>query len=54
MYRCYNCGKTFSTPKIVYESRGEYWGIPCTETMYYSPCCGDEDFDEIKEDEEDD
>lgn len=50
-FRCDRCGKIFDWPKAVQESRGEYWGIPCSETMYYSPCCTD-DFEEIMNDEE--
>ena len=51
MFRCYKCGRLFEEPKIVYEPRGEFWGVPCTETMYYSPCCTD-DFEEVDEEEE--
>lgn len=49
-YRCCNCGKIFDESDIlrIEESRGEYWGIPCTETMYYSPCCKD-DYDVAEE-----
>ena len=49
-FRCDKCGKIFDWPKEVRESRGEYWGIPCWETMYYSPCCTD-DFEEITDGE---
>lgn len=42
MFKCFGCGKTFDEPKAVEENRGEFWGIPCTETMYYCPHCGDE------------
>lgn len=51
MFRCYHCGKIFYEPKRVEEPRGEYWGVPCTETMYYSPCCTD-DFEEVTEEDE--
>jgi hypothetical protein len=46
-YRCGNCGRIFEEDDIVRteESRGEFWGMPCYETMYYSPCCKD-DFEE--------
>lgn len=52
-FRCDKCGKEFDWPKAVQESRGEFWGVPCSETVYYSPCCED-DFTEItnKEDED--
>ena len=26
MYKCDCCGKLFETPKMIAESRGEYWG----------------------------
>lgn len=48
---CDKCGKEFDWPKAVQEYRGEYWGVPSYETMYYSPCCED-DFTEITEEEE--
>lgn len=51
MYRCEDCGALFYEPKAVQESRGEYWGVPCSETVYYCPCCGSECFDEVKDDE---
>lgn len=51
MYRCYHCGRLFDYPAAVEEPRGEFWGTPCTETVYYSPCCED-DFDEVEVDED--
>ena len=52
---CTECGATFDEPRAVEESRGEFWGFPAYETMYYCPFCGgdfvkNEEFDE--EDEE--
>lgn len=44
-FKCWECGKTFNEYKEVQESRGEFWGIPCSETMCYCPYC-DGDFDE--------
>ena len=38
-FRCCDCGRTFDEPKEVQESRGEFWGSPCWETMYYCPYC---------------
>ena len=54
-YRCCECGEIFDEDeiKVVEEDRGEFWGMPCTETMYYSPCCMD-DFDDAYEDDEED
>ena len=47
MFRCNCCGKIFYKPHMysVEEDRGEFWGVPCTETVYYSECpeCGEED-----------
>lgn len=47
-YICSECGKVIDDDDVVCveESRGEYWGSPCCEKMYYSPCCnaGIEDF----------
>lgn len=52
---CLDCGKTFDSPKVVEESRGEFWGAPCWETVAYCPYCMG-DFEEYKpeEEEEDD
>lgn len=49
MYRCCECGMAFKEEDIHYveESRGEFWGAPCWETMSYSPCC-DGDFVEYE------
>jgi len=53
MFRC-ECGAEFDDPCVEREYRGEYWGTPAYETMYYCPVCGSSSFDEIREDEEDD
>lgn len=49
MFYCESCGNVFDEPDEVEESRGEFWGMPCSETMYYCPCCGDNDFSKIME-----
>lgn len=54
MYICLNCGNRFEHPKKIQEDRGEFWGVPCWETMYYSPCCEDDYDEEDEEDEEED
>lgn len=41
MFKCDCCGRTFEEPKILHESRGEYWGFPCYEDIAVSPCCND-------------
>ena len=46
MYKCNCCGKKFDHPRAVEESRGEFWGMPAYETMYYCPICGSEDYDD--------
>ena len=48
MYKC-ECGHIFEEPKVVHESRGEFWGAPCWEKMYYCPNCGSDCFDEYDE-----
>lgn len=45
-FRCYNCKELFDYPKRVPESRGEFWGMPAYEDMYYCPRCGSDDWDE--------
>ena len=46
-YKCYECKTLFDEPRAVEESRGEFWGMPCSETMYYCPHCGSEEWDEV-------
>lgn len=55
MLRCNDCGWLgyFEELKRVEESRGEFWGAPAYETMYYCPCCGGEDIDDYKGEDED-
>ena len=48
-FKCEECGKLFGYPKIVKESRGEYWGIPCHEDVAYCPHCGGWDFHEVEQ-----
>ena len=38
-YRCCDCGAVFDDPATWEESRGEFWGFPCTETMSGCPEC---------------
>ena len=47
---CFDCGKTFDSAdlKAVQEDRGEFWGAPAFETMYYCPHCGSDQFDDVK------
>lgn len=62
-FYCIDCGKYIDGAenlKYVNESRGEFWGSPCYETMCYCPYCDgdviseeDDDFPK-EEDEEDD
>ena len=46
---CHSCGNGFDEPEKVQEDRGEFWGMPAYEEMWYCPCCGSEDFDEIQD-----
>ena len=52
MYKCNDCGNTFDYLKRVEEPRGEFWGVPCTETMYYCPCCESDDYEYYDEEKE--
>ena len=42
MYKCEACGGLFEHPKMIAESRGEFWGFPAYEEIPYSPCCEDD------------
>lgn len=52
MFRCNECGKEFEEPKVVPEYRGEFWGSPAYEDEYYCPHCGSDDYEEIRNQEE--
>ena len=51
MYKCVDCGAVFDEPDTWEESRGEYWGFPCTETVCGCPECRG-DYEEAFECEE--
>jgi len=56
MYKCNDCAAVFDEDEIAtwQESRGEFWGFPCTETLSGCPHCfsGDiEEFNEVNDDE---
>lgn len=44
MLVCQDCGCLFDSPKIIKESRGEFWGMPCYEDVSVCPSCGSDDF----------
>lgn len=52
MYKCNDCDAIFENPKCVSEYRGEYWGAPAYEDMYYCPECGSDDYEEYREEED--
>lgn len=45
-YYCKDCNEFFDTPHVIEydESRGEFWGIPCSEHMveWHCPMCDSE------------
>ena len=49
MYRCNECGHLFEEGEQARwsESRGEFWGTPCSEEMSGCPLCKG-DYEEIK------
>jgi len=60
--KCMECGETYTSYDTLsfrewYESRGEFWGAPCSERMveYSCPQCGSDDLDfEYVEPDDDD
>lgn len=48
MYKCNDCGRVFDEPHTWKESRGEFWGQPCYETLSGCPYCESGDIDEVK------
>lgn len=53
MYICRDCGFEFEEPGTYEEDRGEYWGVPCSETLCCCPACGCDQFKEIEVTDED-
>ncbi len=53
-YKCLNCGEIFHEDDAgtYQESRGEFWGTPCNESMMCCPSCRSDDLDEYDEEEE--
>lgn len=53
MFKCNDCGCVFHSSefKIIYEDRGEFWGMPAREPMAYCPNCEGDDYDEMSEEE---
>ena len=51
--KCLECGNVFDDDEISYwsESRGEFWGEPCSEEMSGCPYCGG-DYEDAYECEE--
>lgn len=39
MFKCCECGEVFEEAFFWNESRGEYWGFPCSEQMSGCPSC---------------
>lgn len=39
MYKCLDCGRVFDEPISWSESRGEYWGMSCSEEVGGCPYC---------------
>ena len=59
VWYCPVCKKYYEDGEIDYigvdEPRGEYWGVPCTERIWYPVCpdCGETVYEELEpEDEE--
>ena len=47
-YICLDCGEKFDEPASWQESRGEFWGVPCSETVSGCPYCKG-DYVEVEE-----
>lgn len=47
-YKCCDCGQIFDEEDAgtINESRGEFWGEPCYESMMCCPSCNSMDIDE--------
>ena len=40
-YKCIDCGHIFEEGEqaTIQDDRGEFWGMPCSETLYVCPIC---------------
>lgn len=47
-YRCDNCGAELEEDEVkaIEDPRGEFWGMPCSETIYVCPVCGTDALEE--------
>ena len=59
MYKCFKCGKEFDEPKKLHETYEHYYGCTDLESrtpfwLYVCPRCNSEDFEEVKEMDEED
>jgi len=55
MYKCNHCQAIFEEPVVKrFKEMHEWWGamVPYEYTEVYCPECGEEDFEEYQEDEE--
>lgn len=52
MYKCNDCGEIFYEPAEYQENVGEFWGAPAYQTFTECPFCHSDDYEEIKEDQE--
>jgi hypothetical protein len=49
MYKCDDCKLEFEEPLAMWETVGEYWGIPAKEKIYICPYCENMDFEKMEE-----
>jgi hypothetical protein len=54
-YRCANCGAELEEDEVktIEDPRGEFWGMPCSETIYVCPVCGTDALEEEDKENED-
>lgn len=54
MLICNDCNRTFAEEELATweESRGEFWGMPCSETMQGCPFCHSCDVENYNESED--
>ena len=56
MYKCTECGCIFDEDDVVEweEDMGEFWGAPCTQTVYGCPRCYSTGYERYREEDEED
>ena len=51
MYKCDRCGEVFDRPETRYGEAVEFWGAIYREPFNACPCCGWDEYEEVKDED---